>query len=102
MKRAEGSKDVAPIVCLNPRRGTWRVRLAITETEDGAEWMEEDFDHRPTADEIKALFVGLVNERVQQSILTGFTYGDKPVWLSEENQLNFRSMPTVPEPKTMS
>lgn len=96
MKRAEGGKNPEPIVCLNPVKGLWRVRLAITETENGAEWMEHDFDHRPTADEIKALFVGLVNERVQQSILTGFTYGDKPVWLSEENQLNFRSAPTVP------
>lgn len=96
MKRAEGTRDVAPIECLNPRKGTWRVRLAITETEDGAEWMEHDFDHRPTADEVRALFVELVNEKVQQSILTGFTYEDHPVWLSTENQLNFRSAPTVP------
>ena len=96
MKRAEGTRDVAPIECLNPRKGTWRVRLAITETEDGAEWMEQDFDHRPTADEVRTLFVELVNEKVQQSILTGFTYEDHPVWLSTENQLNFRSAPTVP------
>ncbi|MBP3762958.1 MAG: hypothetical protein J6I49_03645 [Bacteroidales bacterium] len=96
MRHAEGNKDVAPIVCLNPRRDTWRVRLAITPTELGAEWYEEDFDHRPTATEIRALFVELVNERVQQSILTGFTYEGKAVWLSEENQLNFRSTPSVP------
>ncbi len=96
MKRAEGSINVEPIVCLNPVKGLWRVRLAITETEAGAEWYEHDFDHRPTADEIRALFVGLVNEKVQQSILTGMTYEGMPVWLSEENQLNFRSTPTVP------
>ncbi|MBR1784622.1 MAG: hypothetical protein IJ760_04195 [Bacteroidales bacterium] len=96
MRRAEGTKDVAPIVCLNPRLGLWRVRLAITPTETGAEWYEQDFDHRPTSDEIRALFVELVNEKVQQSILTGFTYEGKSVWLSEENQLNFRSTPTVP------
>lgn len=96
MKRAEGTPNAEPIVCLNPIRGTWRVRLGITPTETGAEWMEEDFDHRPTADEIRALFVELVNEKVQQSILTGMVYNDMPVWLSEENQLNFRSTPTVP------
>lgn len=87
---------MALIECLNPVKGVWRVRLAVTETEDGAEWMEHDFDHRPTAEEVRALFVELVNEKVQQSILTGFTYEDKPVWLSTENQLNFRSAPTVP------
>ena len=96
MKRAEGTPNVEPIVCLNPVRGTWRVRLGITPTETGAEWYEHDFDHRPTADEIRALFVELVNEKVQQSILTGMVYNDMPVWLSEENQLNFRSTPTVP------
>ena len=96
MKHAEGGRNPEPIVCLNPVKGLWRVRLAITETENGAEWMEHDFDHRPTADEVRSLFVELVNERVQQSILTGMTYEGQPVWLSEENQLNFRSAPTVP------
>ena len=96
MKRAEGSINVEPIVCLNPVKGIWRVRLAITETETGAEWYEHDFSHRPTADEVRSLFVQMVNERVQQSILTGMTYEGMPVWLSEENQLNFRSTPTVP------
>ena len=96
MKRAEGSINVEPIVCLNPVKGIWRVRLAITETETGAEWYEHDFSHRPTADEVRSLFVQMVNEKVQQSILTGMTYEGMPVWLSEENQLNFRSTPTVP------
>lgn len=87
---------MALIECLNPRKGTWRVRLAVTKTGDGASWMEQDFDHRPTSDEVRSLFVELVNKRVRQSILTGFTYEGKPVWLSEENQLNFRSTHTVP------
>lgn len=96
MKRAEGTQDVALIECINPRKGTWRIRLDITAAENGATWMEHDFDHRPTADEIRALYVELVNEEVQQQILTGFTWNDKPVWLSTENQLNFRSAPTMP------
>ena len=91
MRRAEGTKDVAPIVCLNPRLGQWRVRLAITPTETGAEWYERDFDHRPTADEIRALFVELVNENVQAKIREGLTYEGAMVWLSAENQLNYRN-----------
>ena len=96
MKRAEGTPNVEPIVCLNPVRGTWRVRLGITPTETGAEWYEYDFDHRPTADEIRALFVELVNENVQQSILTGFVYEGCPVYLSIENQVTFRNSMTCP------
>lgn len=87
---------MALIECLNPRRGTWRVRLDVSETEEGAEWMEHDFDHRPTADEVRSLYVELVNSEVQQRILSGATFEGKPVWLSTENQLNFRSAPTVP------
>ena len=43
MKRAEGTQDVALIECINPRKGTWRIRLDITETENGATWMEHDW-----------------------------------------------------------
>lgn len=96
MKRAEGGRNPEPIVCLNPVKGLWRVRLAITETEDGAECMEHDFDHRPTADEVRSLFVELVNERVRQSILTGFVYEGCPVYLSMENQVTFRNSMTCP------
>ncbi len=96
MKRAEGTIDVAPIECLNPRRDIWRVRLNITATENGAEWMEQDFDHRPTADEITELYASMVDDEVQREIVTGFIYNGNPVWLSTENQMNFRSAPTVP------
>lgn len=89
MKRAEGARNVALIECINPVKGVWRVRLAITETETGAEWYEHDFSHRPTADEIKSLYVELVNEDVQKRIREGFFYGNTPVWLSIENQLDY-------------
>lgn len=89
MKRAEGTIDVAPIECLNPRKGIWRVRLDITETEDGAEWMEHDFDHRPTAEELRALYCDWVDESVRQRIEGGMTYDGSKVWLSQENQMNY-------------
>ena len=50
----------------------------------------------PTADEVRSLFVELVNERVQQSILTGFVYEGCPVYLSMENQVTFRNSMTCP------
>ena len=89
MRQAEGSRDAAPIECLNPRKGTWRVRLDITETESGAEWMEHDFDHRPTAEELRTLYCDWVDESVRQQIEGGMTYEGSTVWLSQENQMNY-------------
>lgn len=96
MRKATGNKNIAPMVCLNAVRNQWRVRLEITETEDGAEWYEEDFNYRPSADEIRQLYNELVNEQVRQQILNGFMYEGKAVYLSEENQLNFRSAASTP------
>lgn len=92
MKHAEGAKDIEPIVCLNPVRGLWRARFDIKETETGAEWVEHDFDHRPTAGELRTLFNEWVDESVQQEIESGMTYGGSTVWLSRENQLNYMAL----------
>ena len=96
MRLAEGGKNPEPIVCLNPVKGLWRVRLAITETENGAEWMEHDFNHRPTAPEIRGLYEELVDDEVQPRTLLGLSYEGVIVRLSPENQMNVRSAPTVP------
>lgn len=96
MKRAQGSKNVEPIVCLNPVKGLWRVRMDITETDDGAEWLEHDFDHRPTANELRRLYDEYTNSQVKDKILNGMTYDGTRIYLSDENQRNFLSAFFVP------
>lgn len=61
----------------------------------GYRW-RKDYDHRPTVAEVKADIEALINEQVQERIRNGMRYDTLPVYLSEENQLNFRSAPTVP------
>ena len=39
--------------------------------------------------DVKAAIIADINERTREKIIGGFTWDDKPVWLSEENQLNF-------------
>ena len=46
-------------------------------------------------DIVKTAILNDINNRVKTAIISGFTYEDKPVWLSEENQLNF-SQAVVP------
>ena len=78
--------------CTNPVKGKWRVRWDVRKNEDGsADYMEEEFDHRPTTDEVKSLVIAWYNTKVDEAILSGFTYEDKPVWLSAENQFNYKS-----------
>ena len=89
MRQGEGSRDVELIECLNPMKGIWRARFDVTETEDGATWTEHDFDHRPTAEELRTLFYGWVDETVRQRIESGMTYDGSTVWLSQENQMNY-------------
>lgn len=92
MQRTEGTAGVKLIECVSPARDKWRVRWDVHENGDGqADYMEAEFDHRPTAEEIKAAVIGWYNEQTDQTILSGFEYEDSMVWLSAENQFNYKA-----------
>lgn len=91
MRKSEGSPNAPYIECINPRKGTWRVRFNVERKEDSATWLEHDFDHRPTTEEVRGVYVGYVNSVVDESILMGLTYEGHMVWLSAENQLNYKA-----------
>ena len=46
-------------------------------------------------DIVKTAILNDINARVKTAIISGFVWNEKPVWLSEENQLNF-SQAVVP------
>lgn len=92
VQAVQGSIGVAPIECVNPRKDKWRVRWNITEAEDGsAAWVETDFMHKPTADEIRKVIYDWHNANTDAKILSGFEWNDMAVWLSQENQFNYKS-----------
>lgn len=64
-------------------------------SDSGYNW-RKDYDHQPTLAEIKADIEGLINGIVAKNIREGFEFDGDPVWLSEENQLNFCATHTVP------
>jgi hypothetical protein len=49
------------------------------------------YDHKPTMREIKQDISDLINTETDAKILTGFTWNSKPVYLSTENQQNFKA-----------
>lgn len=92
MRRIEGTAGVQLIECVNPVRDKWRIRWDVQENEDGtATYMEAEFLHKPTADEIRQTIVGWYNQQTDEAILSGFEYDGSMVWLSSENQFNYKA-----------
>lgn len=78
--------------CVNPVRNKWRVRWDVREREDGsADYMEAELTHKPTNEEIKDLVRTWYNEQTDAAILSGFNYDNAKVWLSQENQYNYKA-----------
>ena len=91
MKRAQGNAEVKLLECVNPVRNKWRVRWDVQEREDGsADYMEAELTHKPTDEEIKDLVRTWYNEQTDAAILSGFDYDNAKVWLSQENQYNYK------------
>jgi hypothetical protein len=92
MKRVDGTAGVLPIECVNPIKDKWRIRWDEQPAGDNsATYMEVEFDHKPTADEIKLVVMEWYNEQINQEILSGFKYDGSTVWLSSENQFNYKA-----------
>ena len=78
--------------CVNPVKNKWRVRWDVQERDDGsADYMEAELTHQPTGEEIKNLVRTWYNEQADAAILSGFSYDNAPVWLSQENQYNYKA-----------
>lgn len=90
--RVQGSADVSLIEQVNPVKDKWRIRWDVQKGDDGsATYWEEEFGHKPTEAEIKTTVVGSINDETDNSILSGFTYDGALVWLSQENQFNYKA-----------
>ena len=92
IQRVQGSADVRLIECVNPVRQKWRIRFDLqVRDENTADYLEAEFDYRPTRDEIRATITAHYNDQVEQQILSGFEYEGNAVWLSAENQFNYKA-----------
>ena len=69
------------------------IMYGMTEAgDDKVEWYQLVFykkQGRPSFEQAKAAIIADINERIKAKIVGGFVWQDKPVWLSEENQMNF-------------
>ena len=96
MRQSEGSSGIKLIQCINPRYDKWCVRWNVksksnSDNSDAVTFLEQEFDHQPTLEEIKTVVSDWYNDQIDNSILSGFTYDGASVWLSLENQFNYKA-----------
>lgn len=90
-QRVEGSPYTPLIECTNPVRNKWRIRWDVQLLQNGnISYYEAEFTHRPTDEEIRSVIVTEINAETDRKILSAFTYDGHMVWLSSENQFNYK------------
>ena len=75
--------DYKPITKVNAKGETVETPLAV--------WQEERFDHIPTLNEIKNVIIANYNHQIEREILSGLTWNGMQIWLSTENQFNYKA-----------
>ena len=54
-------------------------------------WAEHIFSKKPSLSQIKDFILTEINKRTDELILSGFTWKNRQVWLSTENQFNYKA-----------
>lgn len=100
MKRVKGTPGILLVECINPILNKWAVRWDIQnntgttengEAETGINYMEFVFEHKPDMSEIKTLINEWINRKTEEVIMSKFEWVGNPVWLSVENQINYKA-----------
>ena len=93
MKRYNGMIGIDVLECVNPLNDKWHVRYDIQPTgeDDGVTFAVEVVNHKPTLSEVKEIVLGFMNKQIDERILNGFEWNGMPVWLSTENQFNYKA-----------
>lgn len=56
-----------------------------------ASWMYEYVTTKPTIEYIKNLILKYHNDKIDEKIIAGFVWNNMPIWLSSENQFNYKA-----------
>lgn len=99
MKRAQGSKGIALVECINHYIGKYRIRWDVqneVNDEDGEQvvsYYETEIISKSKLDieAIKHAIFDHINHDVDKKIISEFVWENIPIWLSLENQFNYKS-----------
>ena len=72
-------------------RNKWELIYGF-DTDGVSGWTyRERFNHKPTIEEIRDIIIAQINRNVENKILCGLVWKDMPIWLSAENQFNYKA-----------
>lgn len=86
-----GGEDTPLVQCLNPKLDKWMVLWPIGVENGSFAFIAEGFNHKPNILEIRNSILTWHNAMIDEAILSGFTWRGIPVWLSMENQFNYKA-----------
>lgn len=89
--KIHGGEDTPLVQCINPILDKWMVLWAIGYEDNSFTFMAEEIGHKPTLQEIKDIVLSWYNADIDNRILSGFVWKGIPVWLSMENQFNYKA-----------
>lgn len=92
MNRINGTSAVQLLECTNPKRDIWRIRWDVHQHENGqTDYMEHQVQGKPSPDQIRSIITEYYNTQTDLQILQGLEYEGDTVWLSSENQANYKA-----------
>lgn len=92
MERYFGTSETSLLEVYNPIKNKWILRYDVQQLEeDNISFLSHVFDHKPTMSEIKNVILSHTNSQIDKSILEGFEWNRMKVWLSAENQFNYKA-----------
>lgn len=74
-------------------RKKYEARFGYGEDEagNGYNYVEQFKGRKPSVEELKAEILALVDKNTDERIISGYSYNGKLVWLSSENQFNYKA-----------
>lgn len=74
-------------------KNNWLLVFGFYQEAEGVTFCyRKNYNNKPTIAELKTDIEGLINKVTDEAILNGFTWNDMPVYLSTENQMNFKAV----------
>ena len=100
MKRVQGSGLL--VECVNPRLQKYVIRWDVQpyyrtdeksgeEKQEGYDYYEKWIAYKPSIEEVKGIVLDGMNADIDKKILEGFVWKGMAVWLSSENQFNYKA-----------
>lgn len=91
MKISSTNKSIKCLERVDTQKNIWKVRWDFIKNDNLLLFEEKVFNYKPSLDQIKDLIYAWYNKETDKAILSGFVWKDMPVWLSTENQFNYKA-----------